>query len=113
MAAKTKQAASKAKAKAKKVSKPKASQDSPKASKAPRRGDTQFAIDSQRPLGEALEGQFAVVTKGEHERRYGVVEQVYVKDNKPTDVLFRTRDDDNLLLTIPYDSLERSVAGKR
>jgi hypothetical protein len=67
------------------------------------------------PEGSATIGNFAVVKSGEHQGRYGVVEQVASFDSKgwPKTVIFRTRDQDSSRLTVDYDKLEAAEAGRR
>lgn len=67
------------------------------------------------PEGSANIGEFATVTGGEHQGRYGVVEQVATFDSKgwPKEVIFRTRDADSARLTVKYSDLKASEAGHR
>lgn len=67
------------------------------------------------PEGSANIGEFATVTSGEHNGKYGVVEAVATFDSKgwPKTVTFRTRDADGELLTVNYSDLKASEAGHR
>lgn len=67
------------------------------------------------PEGSPRIGHFATVEKGEHKGKYGVVVQAIAFNSKgwPTKVNFRTRDDDNELITVDYDALREAEAGRR
>lgn len=68
-----------------------------------------------RLIDDVEEGHFATVVEGEYKGRYGVFEGVskFGKDSYPETVLFRTRDDDSLLIALPYKSLRRADPGGR
>lgn len=72
-------------------------------------------VGAYLPEGNANIGEFATVTGGEHEGRYGVVESVATFDSKgwPKTVIFRTRDADSARLTVNYSDLKASEAGHR
>ncbi len=72
-------------------------------------------VGAYLPEGNANIGEFATVTKGENQGRYGVVESVATFDSKgwPKEVIFRTRDAESERLTVKYSDLKASEAGHR
>jgi hypothetical protein len=70
---------------------------------------------TRRTGDDALSGHFARVVGGDHEGKYGVFVEALTadKDGFPDDVLFRTRDDRQELLTVKYKDLRPDESGKR
>ena len=65
---------------------------------------------SARSDDDALEGHFCVIVDGEHAGRVGSFEKVskYGPDGYPESIIFRSRDADDLYLTVPYESVRRA-----
>lgn len=64
----------------------------------------------RRSDNDAVLGSWVDVVAGEHAGRYGAFYAVSQSDEKgfPTTAMVRTRDADNLLLEVPYESLRPS-----
>lgn len=75
---------------------------------APISGPVPAGLNDIREDGAPVIGGFVEVTKGEHEGTYGVFLELHGDE-----AVLRARDDTGQRLSVPYDALVASRAGKR
>lgn len=96
--------------------KKKTKEEAPKETAQVRRPEPEVTNATVRSDGDVLHGHFCRVIAGEHEGRYGVLEQTASFDEKtqrPLTVIVRTRDEHDERIVVSYSNLTPAEPGGR